>query len=1339
MSFEANQGQTDSKVKFIARGSGYTLFLTDTEAVLALKKADPKAKADLKAGRDPAHPERMSHPDKVEFTTLRMKLEGAKSDPRVSGLEELPGKVNYFIGNDPAKWHTNIPTYSKVQYSEVYPGINLVYYGNQRQLEYDLVVQPGADPNRIKLAFEGADDIQTDANGDLILKINDGELHFKKPLVYQDVNGTRQPISAQYILQKQDKIAGLQVGVKVAAYDAGKPLIIDPVLSYSTYLGGSDWDQASGIAVDGSGNAYVTGYTYSTDFPTASPLQSVKAGGYDAFVVKLNASGSTLVYSTYLGGGNDDWSQGIAVDGSGNAYVTGYTPSTDFPTVSPLQATNNGGISDGFVSKLNATGSALLYSTYLGGSAIDVGYGIAVDGSGNAYVTGKTNSINFPTSSPFQATNSGGDDAFVAKINAAGSALVYSTYLGGGNGEFGYGIAIDGSDNAYVTGYTYSTDFPTVSPLQSTNGGGGDIFVSKLNAAGSALVYSTYLGGSLFDGGYGIAVDGAGNAYVTGVTVSTNFPTASALFGSYAGFGDAFVAKLNAAGSALMYSTYVGGGAEDDGYRIAVDGAGNAYVAGLTLSGDFPMASPIQSSCGGCNELSDAFVAKLNATGSALAYSTFLGGTDTDSGNGIAVDGSGNAYVTGYTVSTNFPTASPLQSANAGAPDVFVAKVGSSLGGNQEPTAGSQLVATSENTPAVITLSGFDDSSSLTFSIVAPPTHGTLGAIGPPTCFTIGAGKICFAQVSYSPALNYTGPDIFTFAVNDGSLTSEAAAVSVNVGNTLPVLAPIGNQTVNEGALLQFTVVATDTNLEGTLTLSATGLPQGTTFSAAPGQPSPATGQFSWTPDSGQAGIYNVHFEVTDGTLIASEDITITVNDTLVDNDLDGVRDDLPDDCLSMENPDQSDMDGDGVGDECDNSPLIPNPSQDSQDNAATATANIVPSDSEYGYFPGEAINITVKVKFTTNTNLPNYYVAPPDAFNVIPQVKDSQGHVLDPDRIPEGPPRSIPQDLVPITGPQTLSTTLNLRDWFSTLPLGNFTVDLRYVNLWEDPDFGPDGSCTATPPDTCYKLWLGTVSAGTLNFALSAPPDLVMTQVQPNAPTVSAGATLSVTDTVLNQGASPARPFSIAYHLSVDPDTTYGNADDIVIATRRQVGSLFNYLAPGAPNSANTSLQIPATTPAGTYHVCAMADVFNVVVESNESNNTLCSNPMVTVVPRPDLIVTALSTTGIISKGMLPVSVSVKNQGGVTAGTSSIVAFHLSADATYGGGVDEYNSSTSWTIGSLHQGTTVTVSTKMRIPSGIPSGAYYYVCVMADSTGAVIEGDDNNNTRCTTTTVTVP
>jgi hypothetical protein len=655
--FEANRGQTRKDVRFLSRGPGYNLYLTADEAVLVLSKPNADAKRDARGAKA-----------QEKSLALRMTLVGAARSPLVSGVEEQPGKTNYFIGKDRSKWRTNVPTYAKVHYQNVYPGIDLVYYGNQRQLEYDFVVAPGADPKKIVLGFKGADKLEIDAQGDLVLHAAGGDIRQHKPIFYQEFDGIRREITGRYVIK-----SGKRVGFQLAAYDTTRPLIIDPVLlSYSTYLGSSYFDGASAISVDADGNAYVTGGTTSPGFPTtAGASQSAFPGGFDpyVFVTKLNPSGTALVYSTYLGSGSGyNFGRGIAVDSAGNAYVTGETQSSTFPTTpGTFQPANAGPHANAFVTKLNPTGSALVYSTYLGGSTYDTGAGIAVDADGNVYVTGNAGSNDFPTTSgAFQATLSGGGfDAFVTKLDPAGSALVYSTYLGGSGQEYSGGIAIDAAGNAYVAGSTQSANFPTTAgAVQATFGGASDAFVTKLNPTGSALVYSTYLR----DGrGNAIAVDVNGNAYVTGTTYSANFPTTAGAFqtsyaGGYTGYstGDAFVTKLDPTGSALVYSTYLGGsdGGESSA-GIVVDAGGNAYVTGTTNSTNFPTtADAFQLTYAGGYDVytfRDAFVTKLDPTGSALVYSTYLGGSKVDSGNGIAVDAGGNFYVAGST-NSNFPT-----------------------------------------------------------------------------------------------------------------------------------------------------------------------------------------------------------------------------------------------------------------------------------------------------------------------------------------------------------------------------------------------------------------------------------------------------------------------------------------------------------------------------------------------------------------------------------------------------------------------------------------------------------------------------------------------------------
>jgi hypothetical protein len=674
--FEANRGQTDQRVKFLTRGCGYTMFLTEDETVLVLSRSEP---SDLREPRSLRR--RLEPPRQVISNVLRMTFPGANPKPRIKGRDQLPGKANYLRGNNPANWRTGVPTYARVHYTNLYAGIDLAYYGNQQKLEYDFVVRPGADPSRIRLRFEGADRMELDAHGDLVLHSAQGAIRQRKPMIYQEVEGVRQKISGGYVLNGND-----QVAIHVSAYDRNRPLVIDPaVLFYSTYLGASAIDLGSAIAVDEAGNAYVTGPTRSTDFPTtAGAFQTTAAGDYDAFVTKLNPTGSGLVYSTYLGGGSFDGGAAIAIDGAGNAYVAGTTGSADFPTtLTAFDTTFNGGPFDGFVTKLDATGSALIYSTFLGGGSEDFGFRITLDATGSAYVGGATSSTDFPTTpAAFDtAFNGGPEDGFVTKLDPTGSALTYSTYLGGSDDDFIASTALDAAGNAYVTGGTSSPDYPTTVAAFDTsfNGAAGDydVFVTELNAAGSGLVYSTFLGGSDLESGNTVKVDSMGNAYVGGTTLSTDFPaTPGAFQTTSAGDADVFITKLSAGGSALVYSTYLGGSGGDFGAFLAVDAGGSVYAAGATSSTDFPTNGGFQQTFAGGDF--DAFVTKVNPAGSALVYSSYLGGSGLDSGQGIAIDAFPvpNAYVVGQTTSADFPTTpGAFQGASGGDYDTFVTKI----------------------------------------------------------------------------------------------------------------------------------------------------------------------------------------------------------------------------------------------------------------------------------------------------------------------------------------------------------------------------------------------------------------------------------------------------------------------------------------------------------------------------------------------------------------------------------------------------------------------------------------------------------------------------------------
>jgi hypothetical protein len=961
LSFEANQGQAHGPVKFLARGRGYALFLTGDEAVLSLHKAAGAAptgarpdlvggSADARVAQHPpfgaaALPDLLPSPwpkktsdNEVEkprdrragpalpfsssrladsgesSTVLRMRLVGANASAAVTGAEELPGKSNYFIGNDPKKWRTNVPNYAQVKYQNVYPGVDLVYYGNQGgQLEYDFVVAPGADPSVIALDVAAGlsrhpssknggvkPPLQIAAHGDLVIKTDGGEIRFHKPVVYQVVDGQRQTVEGSFAL-----LAKHTVGFRLASYDRGKALVIDPVLAYSTYLRGSvedELDYAQAIAVDGAGNAYVTGYTSSTDFPvTQGAFQTMNNAaaaplGNTSFVTKLNSTGSALVYSTYLGGSGGDYANGIAIDSSGNAYVTGFTYSTNFPvTQGAFQATNNAASNrstNAFVTKLNPTGSALVYSTYLGGSGStegccygvgnngEIANGLVVDGSGNAYITGATFSTNFPvTQGAFQTTNNAafnsGSNAFVTKLNPTGSALDYSTYLGGSGlptsegyvyGDSASGLVVDGSGNAYITGQTYSTNFPvTQGAFQTTNNAafnsGYNAFVTKLNPTGSALVYSTYLGGSGLPTGFnqaygeiasGLVVDGSGNAYITGSTYSTNFPVTEGAFqttnnAAANGGTNAFVTELNPTGSALDYSTYLGGsggeyftglGFGDGASGIAIDSSGNAYVTGSTRSTNFPVTEgAFQTTNNAVWSGWNVFITKLNPTGSALDYSTYLGGSGGaaamgDSASGLALDGSGNAYITGQTWSTNFPvTPGVFQTTNiADVVSGFVAKISTSITGpfvslsSLGLTFGSQNLHTTSG-PQTVTVTSAGTADLTLSTVTLGGTNSSDFAKSADTCSgaTVTPNGTCTVSVTFTPSatgsrsasLNFT--DNASNSPSPQTVTLSGTATAPLVSLSAPSLS-FGNQLLSTTSTAQ-TETVTNTGT-GNLTIS---------------------------------------------------------------------------------------------------------------------------------------------------------------------------------------------------------------------------------------------------------------------------------------------------------------------------------------------------------------------------------------------------------------------------------------------------------------------------------------------------------------------------------------
>jgi hypothetical protein len=731
-------------------------------------------------------------------TEIRVHFAGASSAVRIEGFDPLQARANFLIGNDPDKWQTGIPTYQGIVYRSLYPGIDMTYSEKDRQFKSEFRIAPGADPDRIRLEYSDADSVRVDADGDLVVRAGALELHDHAPIAYQESSsGARNPVAARYRI-----LAGSSVAFDLGKYDPTRPLIIDPVITYATYMGGTAQSAITALAVDTSGNLYAAGWTEAVDFPVSNAIQAVNRGGVDAFMFKLNPAGSALLYATYIGGRNDDRAAAIAVDSGGQVYLAGSTASTDFPLVSSLRPTL-GGTRDAFVLKLNAIGNLLVYSTYLGGTAYDAATALALDTGGNAYIAGDTQSADFPIASPVQSVLGGKTDVFVTKLTPAG-AILFSTYLGGSNDEHAGGVALDSSNNIYLAGGTSSVNFPLASPVQGANGGSQDAFVTKLSTS-PQIVYSTYLGGNGGQAGApeqanAIAVDATGAAYVAGVTSSTNFPVTSGAFQtSFVGVQDAFVTKVSPTG-AMVYSTYLGGSSFDWASGITIDGSGNAYVAGYTSSAGFPAVGGVQP---GFNGFYDAFVSELNPAGNGLKFSTFYGGTGADQANAITLDASANIFVGGQTSSLNLPLQGAIQSSNVGGSTGWVAKFGFPGAPPQAPSANS-----------VSPSSGSGNTVTLTAQYSHPAGAPSLMTVALLLNTTASTNFACY--VTYSPATN-----LFTLANDDAS----TGGTSVPPGggsrqNSQCALNGSGSSAVLSGVNLTLTVsLAFQPNFAGSKTV----------------------------------------------------------------------------------------------------------------------------------------------------------------------------------------------------------------------------------------------------------------------------------------------------------------------------------------------------------------------------------------------------------------------------------------------------------------------------------------------------------------------------------------
>lgn len=782
LTFEANRGQTSAQAQFLARSAGSVVFLTSQGAVV-----------------------------KTTRQAVSMNFAGATLGRQGEGAEPTTTAITYLTG-DRSSWRRSVPGFARVRYRSLYPGVDLAYYGNRGDLEYDLQLAPLANPNRIQLQFAGAEPAVT-ARGALRLG---NDLTLRAPQAYQTVNGRRRAVAVRYVRNAEDRY-----GFVLGNYDPTLSLTIDPVLSFSSLLGGTNFNQANAVAVDSTGDGYVAGFTLSADFPTVGPIQAALSPGtsgpdFDAFISEVKSDGTALIYSTYLGGNGDDEATGIAVDSTGAAYVTGFTSSTNFPvTTGVVQATLGGGY-DAFVSKLSPGGTALVYSTYLGGSQDDKAAAIAVDAAGNAYIAGSTSSSNFPVSTTApQVTYGGHQNAFVAALNPAGTALLYSTYLGGtatasrGAVDRATGIAVDQTGNAYVSGATSSPDFPvTPGVLQTALAGGFDGFVAKVDRSGTTFDYATYLGGSRTDEANAIAVDAAGDAYVAGDTASINiFPISSSAFQQNfaGGASDAFVAELNKGGSALVYGTYLGGAATDVATGIVVDGQNNAYVTGYTSSLITAPAFPTTSNATQASPagVQDAFLSKVNAVGQNVLFSTFFGGTATTSGEGIGIDANGDVYIVGVTQSPDFPvTTGVFQTAANSLNDAFVAKFVAAPQGVFTPgTVGfpAQAVSTASAAESATFTNGGEKALVISGIAVTGPYAETDNCNA--NSSTLQPGQTCTLNIVFTPTA--TGAQNGTLVISDN--------------------APGGSQTLQlTGSGGDFTLTATPTTLDITAGAEAT-------------------------------------------------------------------------------------------------------------------------------------------------------------------------------------------------------------------------------------------------------------------------------------------------------------------------------------------------------------------------------------------------------------------------------------------------------------------------------------------------------------------------------------
>lgn len=864
LSFEINQGQTDPQVRFLSRGPGYTMFITQAGFALSLEQ-------------------QIDGPDQEKSPSLsvvNMSLVDANPDLEIVGLTELSWHSNYLVGDDPARWHTGVKNFERVQYREVWPGIDMVLYGNQHKLEYDFVVAPGTDPDQIAMEFKGVDQIRVGKTNELILLLPNGsELRQSAPFIYQEIDGVRQIVEGDFAVLEN------RIRFEVGDYDPSLPLIIDPYLSYATFIGQNGNDFVNGVTADDTGNMFLVGSSNGSFPITPGVYRTSPYGSSDVFVTKMNGNGTGLVYSTYLGGGSADYATGAVADASGNLVIAGATDSTNFAVTAGAYDTSANGGRDAFVAKLNASGTGLIFSTYLGGSGLDEAPALALDGSGNVYLTASTESSNFPTTvGAYDRTFGGNSDAYAVKLNSIGTGMVYGTFIGGSGWESSGDIAVDSSGNAYIVGGAGASDvMPTTAGAYDTSRNGDtDAYLIKLNSAGSGLIYGTFLGGTRFDGIHSVIVDASGNAIVAGQTVSTDFPTTAGAYDRThnspdGSTSDAFIAKFNSSGNGLLFSTFLGGNDQEQSLNLDTDESGNLYVIGESYSSNLPVTpGAIDTSY---NSGIDIFAFKLNSTGTSVLYGTYFGGSAYEYLGDARVDRHGVVYLGGNIQEAGFPaTAFAYDNSWSGTVDGWATKLVLSTNPTISNIADRGINENSSTGPISFTV-GDAETLPVSLTLVGGSSNTTLV----PNSNIVFGGSGANRTVTIAPAVGQYGTTTINVSVYDGAFDtgSDTFVLTVNNVNDAPIISNIPDQVTNEDVAMgpiNFIVGDAET-AAGSLTLSvASSDPTLVPVSNVVFGGSGASRTITVTPAANQSGSAIITVTVTDGVLTANDTFLLTVN-----------------------------------------------------------------------------------------------------------------------------------------------------------------------------------------------------------------------------------------------------------------------------------------------------------------------------------------------------------------------------------------------------------------------------------------------------------------------------